>query len=85
MFQNILLIMMNYCLSTVFIAARGIGKSYLSAVFCCIRCVLYPGTKICVVSGTRGQANVVLEKIMLELAPNSPELTAEINGYGCFP
>lgn len=36
-------------------------------------------TKICIASGTRGQALNVLEKIMLELKPNSPELAAEID------
>lgn len=55
-FQQILIFMMNISVVFVFIATRGIGKSYLSAVFCVVRCVLYPGTKICVVSGTRGQA-----------------------------
>lgn len=36
-------------------------------------------TKICIASGTRGQALNVLEKIMLELKPRSPELAAEID------
>lgn len=36
-------------------------------------------TKICIASGTRSQALNVLEKIMLELKPNSPELANEIN------
>ena len=56
-----------------------IGKSYLSAVFCVCRCILYPGTKICIASGTRGQSFNVLEKIDLELKQNSPELRAEID------
>lgn len=79
LFQKILLIMMNFCITTVFIGARGIGKSFLIAIFCCIRCILWPGTKICIASGTRGQAQNVLEKILLELKPNSPELAAEID------
>lgn len=70
---------MNWSSTTVFIGSRGIGKSFLSAVFCVIRCILYPGTKICIASGTRGQAINVLEKIILELKPNSPELAAEID------
>lgn len=70
---------MNWSSTTVFIGSRGIGKSFLSAVFCVIRCILYPGTKICIASGTRGQAINVLEKIMLELKPESPELAAEID------
>lgn len=79
LFQKILLVMMNWSSTTVFIGSRGIGKSFLSAVFCVIRCILYPGTKICIASGTRGQAINVLEKIILELKPNSPELAMEID------
>lgn len=78
-FQKILLVMMNAVTTFVFIGARGIGKSFLSAVFCVIRCILWPGTKIAIVSSTRGQAVNVIEKIMLELVPNSPELAAEID------
>ena len=79
LFQKILLVMMNWSTTTVFIGTRGIGKTFLSAVFCVIRCILYPGTKICIASGTRGQAINVLEKIILELKPNSKELAAEID------
>lgn len=71
--------MMNWSTTTVFVGSRGIGKTFLSAVFCVIKCILYPGTKICIASGTRGQANNVLDKINLELVPNSPELEAEID------
>ena len=79
LFQKILLVIMNISNSFVFIACRGIGKTFLSAIFCCIRCILYPGTKICIASGTRGQSLNVLEKIMTELKPNSPELAYEID------
>lgn len=78
-FQKILLVMMFWSTIFVLIACRGLGKTYLSAVYCVIRCILYPGTKICIASGTRGQAINVLEKIILELKPKSPELRAEIN------
>lgn len=79
LFQKILLVIMNISNSFVFIASRGIGKTFLSAIYCCIRCILYPGTKICIASGTRGQSINVLEKIMTELKPNSPELAYEID------
>lgn len=79
LFQKILLVMMNLSSVTVFIGSRGIGKTFLSAVFCVVRCILYPGTKICIASGTRGQSINVLEKIILELKANSPELAAEID------
>ena len=79
LFQKILIFMMNRSTTTAFIGSRGIGKTFLSAVFCVIRCILYPGTKICIASGTRGQSINVLEKIILELKPNSAELAAEID------
>lgn len=79
LFQKILIMMMNISSVFVFIATRGIGKTFLSAVFCVVRCILYPGTKICIASGTRDQSINVLEKILLELKPNSPELAAEID------
>ena len=56
-----------------------IGKTFLSAIYCVTRCILYPGTKVCIASGTRGQAINVLDKILLELKPRSPELCAEID------
>lgn len=78
-FQRILLVMMFYCTIFVLVACRGIGKTYISSIYCVIRCILYPGTRICIASGTRGQAINVLEKIMQELMPSSPELQAEID------
>ena len=78
LFQRIILIMMFW--STVFalIACRGIGKTFISAVYCVTRCVLYPGTVCCVSSATRSQGTLVINKILHELVPNSPELKAEI-------
>lgn len=79
LFQRILLVMMFWSTTFVFIAARGLGKTYLSAIYCVTRCILYPGTKVCVASGKRGQAAEVLSKIIDDLKPQSPELCAEIN------
>jgi hypothetical protein len=79
LFQIFLLYMMNICTTFVFIGFRGIGKSFLCAVFCCARAILYPGSKIVIASGTRGQSINVLEKIMTEIRPNSPELANEID------
>ncbi len=79
LFQKILITMMMLSTVFVFIATRGIGKTYMSAIYSVVRCILYPGTKVCIASGTRGQAINVLEKILLELKPNSPELAAEID------
>ena len=78
LFQQILLFMMDKVHYFCYIAARGQGKSYLLAIFCCVRCILYPGTKICIASGTRGQSINVLEKVKLELVKKSPLLANEI-------
>lgn len=79
LFQKILLNEMSRSSTVVFVGCRGIGKSFLSAVYCVIQAILYPGQKICIASGTRGQSLNVLEKIMLELVPRSPELALEID------
>lgn len=77
-FQSILIWAMMHYNYFDFIASRGIGKSFLTAVFCVCRCVLYPGTKVVVVSGTLKQANEVLLKIQDELMPKSAFLRQEI-------
>lgn len=78
LFQKILLVMMNYSNYFMFLACRGLGKTFLTAIFCCVRCILYPGTKICVASGRRKQAMEVIEKITTILMPNSANLRSEI-------
>lgn len=78
LFQKILIVMMFWCTTFVLVACRGIGKTYISAIYTVTRAILYPGTQICIASGTRGQAINVLEKITNQLMPNSPELRAEI-------
>lgn len=78
-FQKIVLVMMFWSNVFVFIACRGIGKTFLSAIYCVVRCILFPGTRICLASSTRGQSILILEKIIQELKPKSPELCAEID------
>lgn len=78
-FQIILIFMMNWSTNFIFIAARGIGKSFLCAVFCVCRCILYPGTKVCIAAKVRSQSiNVLDEKIMKDLYPRSLFLRSEI-------
>lgn len=81
-FQQVLIYMMNISTCFMFIACRGIGKSFLCAVYCVVRCILWPGTKIVLTSKTRGQAiNILDEKIMKIIYPNSPNLQAEIKSH----
>lgn len=79
LFQQIIIFMMNVSTNFIFLASRGIGKSFLLAVFCCIRCILYPGSKVVVTSKTRAQAYEVIDKIEKELMPRSAMLRSEIN------
>ena len=78
LFQKILIFMMNISNFFCYIAARGQGKTFLLAVFCCVRCILFPGTKVIIASGTRGQSLNILEKIKIELFPRSPLLQNEV-------
>ena len=78
-FQLALLVMMNRSRTFLWIAARGMGKSFLTAIFAVVRCILYPGTQVVITSGTRGQSINVLEKIQMQLMPISKNLRNEID------
>lgn len=78
LFQKICLFMMEFNTNFMFIAARGIGKSFLIAIYAVCKAILYPGTLIVVSSKTRKQAIGILEKITQILMPNSPNLRREI-------
>ena len=79
LFQKILIWAMMHYNYFLFIAARGLGKSYLTAMFCVVRCVLYPGSKIVVTSGSYKQAKEVLSKIQDEIMPKSAILRTMIS------
>ena len=82
LFQQLLIFMMNLSTHFVFIAARGLGKSFLCAVFCVVRCILYPGTKITIAAKTRNQSiNILDEKILKILYQKSSNLRAEIESW----
>ena len=66
-FQKIVIKMMDSNMFTLFWAARGIGKTFLIAVYVSARCILYPGTHVVVASGSRDQANLVIDKILNEI------------------
>ena len=46
LFQKILLYAMMMNDGFFFIACRGIGKTYLVALFCVVRCILFPAQKL---------------------------------------
>lgn len=70
LFQKILLYAMMHNNFFMYLAARGQGKTFLTALFCVVRCILFPKTKICVASATRPQANEVLLKITDDFMKN---------------
>lgn len=70
-FQRIILRGMARYQNSMFIACRGLGKSYLTAVFFICMGILYPGIKLGIASGMGQQArNVIIQKIKGELAKN---------------
>jgi hypothetical protein len=77
LFQQILIFYMNHFYYFMYLASRGQGKTFLTAIYCCVRAILYPETKIVIASGTKNQAREVIEKID-DLRKNSPNLAREI-------
>ena len=69
-FQKILIYAMMHNNHFMFWASRGLGKTWLTALFCVVRCILFPKTKICIASSTRTQANEVLSKIADDFMKN---------------
>lgn len=63
LFQKIIIFIMMSCTHFMFIASRGLGKTWITALYCVVRCILYPGTKIVIASGFKGQAIEVIQKI----------------------
>lgn len=78
-FQYALLSMMFRCRVFVMVASRGLGKTFLIAIFACAYCILYPGSKVVITSKQRSQSMEILGKIKTELMPNSPNLCNEID------
>lgn len=67
----------------MYIASRGSGKTWLTSLYCVVRCILYPGTKICVASGYKSQSLEVIQKINDDFMKNygwgSANLRSEIS------
>lgn len=84
-FQKILLYVMFHKNMVNIIACRGLGKSWLIAVYAVVKCILYPGSKVCVTSSKLKQAIEVLKKITNDLMINngagSDRLKAEIKKF----
>ena len=70
-FQCLILRAMARYQNSMFIACRGLGKSYLTAVYFICISILYPQIKLGIASGQGQQArNVIIQKIKGELIKN---------------
>jgi hypothetical protein len=65
--------------SFVAIAARGTGKTWLLAILAIAKAILYPHSEIVVVSSTKAQAGLLVEKCQ-DLQNSYPNIAREIYG-----
>lgn len=77
-FQKILIYAMMKYDYFYFVAARGLGKTYLVSLFAVVRCILYPDTKIVAFSATFKQGKEIVLKITDDFMIHSPFLCNEI-------
>lgn len=70
LFQKILIYMMMVSTNFLYVASRGSGKSWLTSLYCVVRCILYPGTKIVCASGVKSQAVEIITKIETDFLKN---------------
>lgn len=78
LYQKILIYMMNKYDWFMYIAARGQGKSFIIAVYCVVRCILYPDTRIVIASGTKKQAGLIITEKITRLYNDSYAIRKEI-------
>lgn len=78
-YQQITLYEMGIKNMSVIVASRNNAKSFIIAIYACLRCILYPGTIFVIGSATKGQAKLIVsEKIQNELMRWSAPLCREI-------
>lgn len=79
LFQKIVLWAMMTYDAFYFVACRGIGKTFLVALFAVCRAILYPGSKIIACSYTFKQGKEIILKITDDFMLKSPLLRNEIS------
>ncbi|HFI0463179.1 TPA: terminase family protein [Streptococcus suis] len=77
-FQKLLIFYMSRNPYFMFIASRGLGKSWLTAVYIVSMCILYPGTNVLIASGVKNQARLVISEKIVALMNRSYPLRLEI-------
>lgn len=75
-FQSFLIYMIMISTYFTFIAVRGIGKTFLTAIYAIIRAILYPGSLIVIASSTKTQALEMFLKIE-QIYNDSPNVRRE--------
>jgi len=79
-FQEYILYQMVHNNNFMYIAARRQGKTFITALFIVVMCILYPGTKVVVAAGQKRQAMKIVTEKLPELMNMSPILKEEIDG-----
>jgi len=84
LFQMFIIYMFDIFNHNMLCCARGTGKSYVTAVYSCCRCILYPGTAVLIGASTKGQAKLLIsQKIEKDIYLKSPNLRREIKEIKC--
>jgi len=79
-FQSVMLHMMWHKKFPMVLACRGAGKTFMLAIYCLLKCLLVPGTKVVVVSGGFRQAKFTFQYID-DLVKQSPIIQETIRKY----
>lgn len=77
-YQKLIIYEMMHKYNFIWIACRNLAKTFMSALYICTRCVLYPKTKVIICAPERQQAVETITKIK-DLMKNSPMLREEIS------
>lgn len=59
-YQKIMIYLMHSCPLVVLLCARAIAKSFVTSVYACAVCILYPNSKVLVTALTKKQAGLKL-------------------------
>lgn len=79
-FQEYILYQMIHGKNFMFLASRGLGKTFITALYVVVVCILYPGTKVVVASGNKSQAMKIVTEKLPELISMSPIIKDELDG-----
>lgn len=56
----------------------GVGKSFIISIFCVVKCILFPETKVVIASGTRNQARLIISEKIQQIYNSSANLKKEV-------